>query len=93
MSYALVGLYGLYLMFVGIKGNTGQLRTDLGQDFHGFWPWLIAILVLRGLYNVDALKPAVKPFMVLAVLTFVLKNYSKMVAQTNTITGLNLPGA
>jgi len=93
VSYALVGLYGLYLMFVGIKGNSTQLKDFISADFKGFWPWLIAILVLRAAYNVDALKPVVKPFIYLAVLTFVLKNYGKLVYQANQITGLSLPGA
>jgi hypothetical protein len=93
MSYGLVGLYALYLMFVGINGNASALFTDIENDAKGFAPWLLAILVLRALSNSNTLKPVVGPFIGLAVLTFVLKNYGQLVSQVDTITGLTLPGA
>ncbi len=93
MSYGLVGIYAIYLMFVGVKGNASALFSDIGNDAKGFAPWLIAILVLRAAYNSDALRPVVKPFITLAVLTFVLKNYGTVVSQINQITGQKLPGA
>ncbi len=93
MAYGLVGLYALYLMFVGVNGHASELFTDIEQDAKGFAPWLLAILILRALSNVDQLKPAIKPFIGLAVLTFVVKNYGLMVSQVDEITGLNLPGA
>lgn len=93
MSYGLVGLYALFFMFVGINGHASPLFTNIEQDAKGFAPWLLAIIILRALYNVDSLRPAVGPFMGLAVLTFVLRNYGTLVAQTNDITGLSLPGA
>ncbi len=91
MSYALVGLYGLYLIFVGVKGNSSALFSEISKDAKGFSAWLIAILVLRALYSVDTLRPVVKPFIGLALLTFTLKNYKSIVDQVNTITGLKLP--
>ncbi len=92
MNFALVGLYGLYLVFVGIKGNSKELFADIGTDAKGFAPWVIAILVLKALYSSDTLKPLVKPFAALALLTFTLKNYGVIVDQVNGITGLKLPG-
>lgn len=92
MNYALVGLYGLYLVFVGIKGNEKELFTEIGADAKGFAPWLIAILILKALYSVDSLKPVVKPFAALALITFTLKNYPVIISQVNEITGLNLKG-
>lgn len=91
MAYGLVGLYGLFLIFVGSKGNTVALKNELSQDAKGFSAWLIAILVLRALYSVDAIRPAIKPFMWLAILTFFLKNYGTVVNQIDEITGLKLP--
>lgn len=91
MSYGLVGLYALYLMFVGVNGHASELFTDIETDAKGFAPWLIAILVLRALDNSQTLKPLVSPFIGLAVLTFVLKNYGTVVKQIDEITGLNLP--
>lgn len=93
MSYGLVGLYALYLMFVGVNGHASKLFTDIEQDAKGFAPWLIAILVLRAMSNSDTLKPVVTPFIGLAVLTFVLKNYGQLISQVDDITGLTLPGA
>lgn len=91
MAYGLIGLYALYFIFVGSKGNESALMTNISGDAKGFSAWLIAILVLRAMYQSDTLRPVVKPFMALAILTFVLKNYNTIVAQVNTITGLNLP--
>ncbi len=93
MSYGLVGIYAIFLMFVGVRGNAGALFTDISEDAQGFAPWLIAILVLRAMYNSDALRPVVKPFIGLAILTFILKNYGTIIGQINTITGQKLPGA
>lgn len=91
MAYGLVGLYGLFLIFVGSKGNTEKLQSQVGQDAKGFMPWLIAILILRALYSIESVRPVVKPFMFLAVLTFFLKNYGAVAKEVNGITGLNLP--
>lgn len=99
MAFGLVGLYGLFLVFVGINGNAGQLIHEIKTDVvgstpeKGFAAWAIAIIVLAALYRVDAIKPVIKPFIALAILTFVLKNYGVVVSQINEITGLNLPGA
>ena len=93
MSYGLVGIYAIYLMFVGASGNAGALFSDVGEDAKDFAPWLLAIVILRALENVDVLRPAVKPFIGLAVLTFVLKNYDTIVSQLDAVTGLKLKGA
>jgi hypothetical protein len=93
MSYGLVGLYSLYFIFVGVNGNADPMVKAIEQDAKGFAPWLIAILVLKALSNSDTLAPMVKPFIALALVTFVLKNYSQIVAQVDEITGLTLPTA
>lgn len=90
MSYGLVGLYGLYFVFVGINGNAGKLATNVQQDGKNFIPWMLAILVLRAAYSSEALRPMVKPFIGLAALTFFLKNYSKVVSQVNQIMPANV---
>ena len=89
MSYGLVGLYGLYLIFVGLNGNSATLKTEVSAEGKGFLIWILAIVILRALYNVDTLRPVIKPFMALAVLTFTLKNYNVIVDQINQITGSN----
>lgn len=94
MSYGLVGLYGLYFVFVGINGNASKLTANVQQDAKNFIPWVLAILVLRALYASDTLKPMVKPFIGLAALTFFLRNYSKVVSQVNQLmpSNVQLPG-
>ena len=89
MSYGLVGLYGLYLIFVGINGNSKALQGELAQDGKPFLIWILAIIILRAMYNVDVLRPMIKPFMGLIVLSFVLKNYGNLTSQINAITGSN----
>jgi hypothetical protein len=91
MSYGLVGLYALFFIFIGSNGNATKLKDAVSNDAKGFAPWLIAIIILRWMYSSDTLKPIVKPFIFLAVLVFVLKNYGKLVTQLNSVTGLNLP--
>jgi hypothetical protein len=83
ISAGLVGMYALYFVFVGMRGNAPALMEDVSQDVKGFIPWIIAILVLRGLYGSDTLRPLIKPFIALAVLTFVLKNWATVASQVN----------
>lgn len=91
MSYGLVGLYAVYLIFVGIKGNSKPLLDNVGSDLKGFSAWVIAIVILKALSESDTLKPIVNPFIALAILTFTLKNYDTLIDQLNQITGLQLP--
>jgi hypothetical protein len=90
MSYGLVGLYGLYFIFVGVKGNAGTLVNNVQQDGKNFIPWVLAILVLRAAYSSDTLRPMVKPFIGLAALTFFLRNYAKVTSQLNEILPANV---
>lgn len=91
MSYGLVGLYAVYLIFVGVHGNASPLFQAIQKDLKGYAPWVLAILVLKALYQVDSLRPAIRPFIFLAALTFILRNYTKVSGQINEITGLSLP--
>jgi hypothetical protein len=90
MSYGLVGLYGIYLIFVGVRGNANALVANVSQDGKNFIPWVLAVLVLRAAYASDTLRPMVKPFIGLAALTFFLKNYAKVVSQVNQIMPANV---
>jgi hypothetical protein len=90
MSYGLVGLYGIYFIFVGIGGNSNKLVGNVQQDAKSFIPWILAILVLRAAYASDTLRPMVKPFIGLTALTFFLKNYAKVAAQLNELLPSNV---
>lgn len=87
MNSGLIGLYALFLIFVGYRGNGQTLFQYVQTDAKGFSEWIVAILILRALYSVDTLQPFVKPFAGLAVLTFILKNYATVAAQVDQITG------
>lgn len=90
MAYGMIGLYALYLIFVGANANAKPLYQEVEKDIGGFAPWLISIIVLKALYEVDVLKPTVKPFVGLALLTFTLRNYDTVAGEVEKITGLNL---
>lgn len=92
MAYGLIGIYALYLIFVGFNGNAKAVLTDIESDASGFAPWLLAIVALKALASSDTIAPAVRPFIALAIVTFIVKNYGQLVGQLNQITGLKLPG-
>lgn len=85
MTAALVGLYALYFIAVGIHGNAAALWGATANDFKKFLPWILAILLLRALYGIDVLRPLVKPFIGLAILVFILKNYETLASQLNQL--------
>jgi hypothetical protein len=89
MAYGLVGLYAIYFIMVGMRGNAQALLTDAQNDGKGYIVWIVAIIILRAMYGSDTLRPLVKPFIALAALTFVLKNYKTISAQLNTLLPAN----
>lgn len=91
MAYGLIGLYALYLIFVGFNGNANTALKSIESDAKGFAPWLLAIVALKALSSSDTIAPMVKPFIGLAILTFVLRNFTQMKSQVTEITGINLP--
>jgi hypothetical protein len=88
MAYGLIGLYGIYLIFVGYKGNQNELFQALSTDGPGFVPWLISVVVLGTMYRSDTLRPVVKPFIALAILAFVLRNWNTLKSQTQSVLGV-----
>ena len=90
MAYGMIGLYALYLIFVGVNQNAVPLYNEVQKDVKGFAPWLLCIIILKALNEVEQLQPAVKPFIGLAILTFTLRHYGTMVGELEEITGLEL---
>lgn len=80
----LIALYGFYLVAVGYHGNAGKLFDDLKQEKQ-FVYWLIAIVILYALWQVDSLKPIIKPFIVLALISTALFQYENIKAQVDSI--------
>jgi len=89
MNTGLIGLYGVYLVFVGIKGNSGELISAFESDFKNFAPWVLAIVILKSMAENPNLEKVVTPFAGLAILSFGLKNYDKIAVQLNQIMGKN----
>lgn len=76
-----LGLYALYLLLVAINGNGSALASALQDDAPGFLPWLIAALVIGGLYEFDKTRQFAVIFLTLVILTYVLRNFSTLKAQ------------
>ncbi len=74
----LLVVYGVYFMLVDYRGNGQKLLTQLGLDVKGFFPWIVSIIILSILYNNEKTRPIVRPFIVLAVITFTLTNFPKL---------------
>jgi hypothetical protein len=90
VAYGLIGLYALYFILVGAHGNAQKMVAQVQTDGKGFVPWIIAILVLRALYGSETLRPMIKPFIALAALTFVLRNYATVSRQVNQLLPSNV---
>lgn len=80
-----IGLYGLYLLMVVIKGKGGDFAQGLQADGPGFLPWLISAGVLGALYEWDKTRTVAALFLALVVLTFLLKNFAKLKAEFTPI--------
>lgn len=89
MTSLFVGLYGVYLLIVGARGNVSQLMANLGQDGPGYIPWLFAIIMIALLNESEVTAPLVKPFVFLVILTFVLRNFPTIEKQVSEIYNLS----
>lgn len=78
MNGLILGLYGIYLIVVGVRGETDKLQAQLQVDMPGFVPWALAIVVLIILAQTEATAKVVKPFVFLLILSFVLKNFGNL---------------
>ncbi len=84
MTSLMIGLYGIYLVAVGVKGNTSRLVTFVETDVQGFVPWLAVIIVILALYDVPSLKGFAEAFAVLIAATFLVSQRSQIVSQFET---------
>lgn len=85
MNGFVLGLYGVYLLLVGLAGNSGKLVDMIRSDAPGFLPWAVSIAVLTVMYESDTLRPIAKPFIFLLLLTFVLTNFNDLKSQTEML--------
>jgi len=85
MTSLFIGLYGLYLIMVGVQGNASTLISEVESDAPQFLPWLLAIVALAFLNEFESTKKFVKPFAALIVLNFFLKNFGTIKQQVSSI--------
>lgn len=85
MNALIIGLYGIFLLMVGASGNSAALSQMGREDAPGFLPWAISIGVLAVMSQNEYTAKIAKPFIVLLVLGFVLKNYANLETQFKTL--------
>lgn len=76
MPFALL-LAGLILMIAAIRGKQKDLFDLLKDDFsgdHNFFMWVLAIIFLVAIGNVERLKPISNAFLVLIIVVIILTN-------------------
>lgn len=78
-----IGVYGLYLILVGLNGNAGQLSTKIQADAPKFLPWMIAIVVLAFINSSSETgRKITGPFILLLMVAFVVKRFPTLQQQT-----------
>ncbi len=78
MTGALVGIYGVYFILVAYNGNAKKFFKNIETDIKGYALWIFMILILGALYENETTRPVVKPFITLAVLSFIVMNFDKL---------------
>lgn len=88
MNGLILGLYGVFLVAVGIGGKTENLLSELDKDMPGFIPWALAIVGLIILAQSEATAKVVKPFAFLLILNFVLMNSANLAKEIGRLSAL-----
>jgi len=92
MTSLFVGIYGLFLVLVGVRGNAGALTDELSEDAPQYLPWLIAIVVLALMSEFEGTKTLVKPFALLLLLNFGLSNFETIQSEVSKVYNLSMDG-
>lgn len=74
MFSGVLGIYGVYLLMMGVQGNTNEFIDLLKTDIRKFIPWIMSLLIIAILSESEHTKKIVAPFMGLVVLSFALQN-------------------
>lgn len=85
MTGIFIGIYGVFLLAVGINGQGKALFSLLSEDGKKFLPWLFALVVISILAEFEETKKLVKPFVVLLALNFFLRNFDKLEEEAKAI--------
>ncbi len=89
MNGLILGMYGLFLIAVGLRGNTDALMTEAEKDAPAFIPWALAIAALAVMNNYETSRPIVRPFIVLLILNFVLLNFDNIKSELQKLYSLS----
>jgi len=89
MNGLILGLYGVYILAVGINGKTDALLTEVDKDMPGFIPWALAIIGLIILAQTEVTQKLVKPFIGLLILNFVLVNFGNLQSEVKKLRNLS----
>lgn len=73
MTAIILGVYGIYLVLVGARGNAPTLLSLVSQESQ-FLYWVLVLIVVAGLWESQSGQKLAKPFAALIVLGFLLKN-------------------
>lgn len=85
MNGLILGSIGVYSLLVGFNGN-GPALVEMGaEDAKGFFPWAISAGVLAFAYEYEYTRPLVGPFLLLAILGFVLRNFEALKSQLSAL--------
>ncbi|HKY44764.1 MAG TPA: hypothetical protein VJM50_16855 [Pyrinomonadaceae bacterium] len=89
MNGLILGLYGVYLVAVAIRGQSDALLGELDKDMPGFIPWVIAIVALIIMAQNEATEKMVKPFVFLLIMNFVLMNFGNISNEVKKLRSLS----
>lgn len=81
MPALIIGLYGIYLLMVGVGGNSKTLLQYASADAPGFLPWAISLGVLATINEIPATKKLAAPFLLLLAISFIVKNFEILQSQ------------
>ena len=86
MNLIAIAAYGVFAILVGANGNAARLNEMMAEDVGGFIPWAVSIGVLSVLYEFPQTRSITGPFLLLMVLSYVLKNWTTLQSQFNELT-------
>lgn len=89
MNGLILGLYGVFLLVVGLQGKQDVLLAEADKDMPGFIPWALAIVALIIMAQTEATEKLVKPFIGLLILNFVLMNFGNLSNEVSKLRDLS----
>ena len=78
MNGIILGSLGIYVLLVGFNGNGPEAVEMATEDAKGFFQWAVAAGVLAAAYEYEYTRPIVGPFLTLAILGFILRNFDTL---------------